>query len=103
MERVITRMASQRAVVIFTKSSCCMCHTITSLFSDLGVNAAVHELDHDPKGREMEKALVKKGCNPSVPAVFIGGELIGGTNEVMTRHLNGSLIPLLKRVGAIWL
>ncbi|PIA61606.1 hypothetical protein AQUCO_00300846v1 [Aquilegia coerulea] len=102
MERV-SRLASSKAVVIFSKSQCCMCHTVKSLFSDLGVNALVHEIDQDPRGRELERALLRKGCNPSVPAVFIGGELIGGANEVMARHLNGSLKVLLKNAGAIWL
>ncbi|KAF8401530.1 hypothetical protein HHK36_012470 [Tetracentron sinense] len=101
MERVM-RLADQRPVVIFSKSSCCMCHTIKTLFCDFGVNPAVHELDEDPKGKEMEKALLRLGCNPSVPAVFIGGELKGGANQIMTLHLNGSLIPLLKQVGALW-
>ncbi|WOL12185.1 glutaredoxin-C14 [Canna indica] len=53
MEKV-TKLASQRAVVICL-SSCCMCHTVKSLFHDLGVNAAIYELDEDPKGREMDK------------------------------------------------
>ncbi|KAI3848524.1 hypothetical protein MKW98_031718 [Papaver atlanticum] len=103
MERV-ARLAGQKAVVIFSKNSCCMSHSIKSLIiSELGVNAAVHELDEDPKGREMERALIKRGCNPAVPAVFIGGELVGGASEVMALHLNGSLTRLLKRVGALWL
>ncbi|KAF5190391.1 Glutaredoxin [Thalictrum thalictroides] len=102
MERV-ARLASSKAVVIFSKSTCCMCTTIKSLFSDIGVNALVLEIDQDPKGRELERALLRKGCNPSVPAVFIGGELIGGANEVMACHLNGSLRLLLKNAGAIWL
>ncbi|OVA10724.1 Glutaredoxin [Macleaya cordata] len=102
MERV-TKMVSERAVVIFSKTSCCMCHTIKTLFYDLGVHPAVHELDEDPKGKEIEKVLLRLGCNPAVPAVFIGGQLIGGANEVMTLHLSSSLIPLLKQAGAIWL
>ncbi|KAF7837860.1 monothiol glutaredoxin-S2 [Senna tora] len=101
MERV-TNMASERAVVIFSKSSCCMCHTIKTLFSDFGVNPAVHELDEIPRGRDVEQALSQLGCNPTVPAVFIGGDLVGGANEVMSLHLNRSLIPMLKRAGALW-
>ncbi|KAF9605378.1 hypothetical protein IFM89_016955 [Coptis chinensis] len=103
MAERISRLASQKPVVIFSKSSCCMCYTIKSLFSDLGVNAYVHEIDEDPKGREIERALLKKGCSPSVPAVYIGGALIGGANEVMARQLNGSLRPLLGQAGALWL
>ncbi|KAI3836672.1 hypothetical protein MKW92_040415 [Papaver armeniacum] len=100
----VTRLASQRAVVIFSKSTCCMSHTVKTLFYDLGVNPSVHELDQEPRaGKEMEEALIRLGCNPSVPAVFIGGQLVGGVSEVMTLHLSSSLIPLLKQAGAIWL
>ncbi|KAJ4967925.1 hypothetical protein NE237_014626 [Protea cynaroides] len=102
MDRV-AKLASQKAVVIFSKSSCCMSHAIKRLFYELGVSPAIHELDEDSKGREMEWALMSLGCSPSVPAVFIGGKLVGPTSEVMTLHLNGSLIPMLKDAGAMWL
>ncbi|CAK9145531.1 unnamed protein product [Ilex paraguariensis] len=101
MERV-SRMVSERPVVIFSKSSCCMCHTIKSLFSDFGVNPTVHELDEVRGSRDIEQALVRFGCNPTVPAVFIGGKLVGGANEVMSLHLKRSLKPMLKQAGALW-
>lgn len=99
------KLASERAVVVFTLSSCCMCHTVERLFSEqLGVNALVHELDKDPRGKEMERALLKMlGRGPAVPAVFIGGKLVGGTNKVMSLHLGGELVPMLKHAGALWL
>ncbi|KAK1627720.1 hypothetical protein QYE76_002035 [Lolium multiflorum] len=100
----VMKLASERAVVIFTLSSCCMCHTVARLFGDLGVNAVVHELDEDPRGKEMEKALLKMlGKGPSVPVVFIGGKLVGGTNKVMSLHLGGELVPMLRNAGALWL
>ncbi|XP_047318147.1 monothiol glutaredoxin-S2-like [Impatiens glandulifera] len=102
MERV-TKMVAERPVVIFSKSTCCMCYSVKTLFSEFGVNPAIHELDEIPRGREIEQALTRLGCNPSFPAVFIGGELVGGANEVMTLHLKRSLIPMLKRAGALWL
>ncbi|TVU23788.1 hypothetical protein EJB05_26170, partial [Eragrostis curvula] len=82
-----------------------MCHAVTSLLSDMSVNAAVHELDRDPRGREMERELARMlGCRvPAVPAVFIGGDLVGGTNRVMALHLAGELVPMLKSAGALWL
>ncbi|GAV73153.1 Glutaredoxin domain-containing protein [Cephalotus follicularis] len=103
MERV-SELAKERPVVIFSKSSCCMCHTIKTLFREFGVNPMVHELDEIPIGSEIEQALSKLGCsnNPTLPVVFIGGELLGGTNAVMSLHLNCSLIPMLLRVGAMW-
>ncbi|GFP81926.1 monothiol glutaredoxin-s4 [Phtheirospermum japonicum] len=96
-------MVSEKPVVIFSKSSCCMSHTVRTLFSDFGVNPTVYELDEISRGREIEQALTRLGCNPTVPAVFIGGELVGGANEVMSLHLQRALRPMLKRAGALWL
>ncbi|KAF6147243.1 hypothetical protein GIB67_039373 [Kingdonia uniflora] len=96
-------LASQQALTIFSKSSCCMCHTIKTLFKELEVNAVVYEIDETTRGKETEKVLARLGLSPVVPAVFIGGQLVGGANEVMTLHLSGSLIPMLRQAGAIWL
>ncbi|XP_030463158.1 monothiol glutaredoxin-S4-like [Syzygium oleosum] len=101
MDRV-NRMVSERPVVIFSKSTCCMCHTVKMLFREFGVNPMVHELDEMPRGREIEQALSRLGRSPTVPVVFISGELVGGTNEVMSLHLNRSLIPRLIQAGAMW-
>ena len=93
----IQALTSENGVVIFTKSTCCLCYAVTILFQELSVNPVVYEIDQDPEGREMEKALPKQGCSsPPVPAVFIGGKLVGSTNEVMSLHLSGNLIPLLR-------
>ncbi|XP_020252320.1 putative glutaredoxin-C14 [Asparagus officinalis] len=103
MERVMS-LASKHAVVIFSKSSCCMCHAIKSLFHDLGVNIVIYELDQEPKGRDIERALVQfVGPNTAIPSVFIGGTLIGSTDRIMSLHLDGDLIPFLRNAGAIWL
>ncbi|CAM8887492.1 hypothetical protein QQ045_026521 [Rhodiola kirilowii] len=100
----VTKLASQKAVVIFSKSSCCMSHAIKRLFYEQGVSPEVHELDEDSRGKEMEFALSKLlGCSPAVPAVFVGGKFVGSANTVMTLHLNGTLKKLLKDAGAIWL
>ncbi|CAA2967946.1 monothiol glutaredoxin-S10-like [Olea europaea subsp. europaea] len=99
----IAKLASEKAVVIFSKSSCCMCHTIKRLFYEQGVSPKIYELDEDSRGKEMERALMRLGCSTAVPAVFIGGEFVGSSNTIMTLHLNGSLKKLLKDAGALWL
>jgi glutaredoxin 3 len=99
MDRV-ARLASERAVVVFTASNCSMCDVVTSLLGSLGVNAAVHELDRDPRGLG---AGAVRGGTPTVPAVFVGGDLVGGTNRVMALHLAGELVPMLRNAGALWL
>ncbi|XP_019703073.1 glutaredoxin-C1-like [Elaeis guineensis] len=101
---MVMKLASQRAVVIFSTSSCCLCHAVKRLFLELGVNPAVYELDEDPRGREMERALTRHlGRSPPVPAVFIGGKFIGFTDRIMSLHLGGELVQLLRDAGAIWL
>ncbi|XWS40557.1 hypothetical protein CRYUN_Cryun17cG0005600 [Craigia yunnanensis] len=100
----IERLASENAVVIFSISTCCMCHAIKRLFCGMGVNPTVYELDEDPIGKDMEKALMRLlGNSPAVPVVFIGGKLVGAMDRVMASHINGTLVPLLKEAGALWL
>lgn len=79
-----------------------MSHTIKSLICGFGANPTVYELDQLPNGREVERALVQLGLNPSVPAVFIGQQLVGGANQIMTLQVQNQLSPLLRRAGAIW-
>ena len=100
----IERMASENAVVIFSVSTCCMCHAIKRLFCGMGVNPTVYELDEDPRGNDLEEALIRLlGASSAVPVVFIGGKLVGAIDQVMASHINGSLVPLLKEAGALWL
>ncbi|CAN1199921.1 GRXC13 [Linum perenne] len=97
MEKVMS-LASENGVVIFSKSSCCMCYAVNRLFQGIGVKPVVYEIDQDPDGcREMEKALMKLGTTTGpVPAVFIGGKFMGSTNEIMSAHLSGQLVHMLK-------
>ncbi|KAI3449537.1 hypothetical protein Pfo_006202 [Paulownia fortunei] len=100
MEKIV-KLASENGILIFSKSTCCLCYAVQILFQELGVHPLVHELDHDPEGKEIEKALMRMGCSGPVPAVFISGKLVGSTNEVMSLHLSGSLIPLLRPYQAL--
>ncbi|KAH6756194.1 Glutaredoxin family protein [Perilla frutescens var. hirtella] len=99
----VLRLASQKAVVIFSKNSCCMSHAIKRLFYELGVSPMICELDEQPNGREMERALMRLGCTPPVPVVFIGGKLVGSAKNILTFHIDGSLKIMLKDAGALWL
>ncbi|KAJ4800077.1 Thioredoxin superfamily protein [Rhynchospora pubera] len=107
----ITLMASNNAVVVFSVSTCCMCHVVKRLLLGLGVGPTVYELDQERGGREIQAVLsqllsaspVMSGPHGVVPVVFIGGKLLGGVDKVMSCHINGSLVPLLKQAGALWL
>lgn len=102
-------LASGNAVVIFSMSGCCMCHVVKQLLFGLGVGPTVVELDRDTSssaGREIHSLLfqlAEKGQQQPLPAVFIGGKFLGGIETVMACHINGTLVPLLKDAGALWL
>ncbi|KAI4381345.1 hypothetical protein MLD38_007424 [Melastoma candidum] len=107
LERIV-RLATGSAVVVFSMSGCCMCHAVKRLFCGMGVNPTVYELDHDPRGKEIERTLMRLvGINSpggmAVPVVFVGGKLVGAMDRVMASHINGTLVPLLKEAGALWL
>ncbi|CAA7396313.1 unnamed protein product [Spirodela intermedia] len=103
LERV-ERLAAENAVVIFSVSTCCMCHAVKRLFCGMGVNPTVYELDEDPRGADMERAFLQLLGGPSaVPVVFVGGKLVGAMDSVMASHISGTLVPLLKEAGALWL
>lgn len=103
VERV-ERLVADNAVVVFSVSSCCMCHVVKKLFCSMGVSPTVVELDEETGGADMERALIKiMGERPAVPAVFVGGKLIGGLDRLMACHISGALIPQLKEAGALWL
>ncbi|TKY52547.1 Monothiol glutaredoxin-S6 [Spatholobus suberectus] len=99
---LITSMVTDRPVVIFSKSTCCLSHSITSLIRNFGANPTVYELDEMPNGQQIERALLQMGCQPSVPVVFIGQQFIGGSKRVMSLHLRNELVPMLKNARAIW-
>lgn len=100
---LVTNLGAKKPVVIFSKSSCSMCHSIKTLIGSYGANATVYEIDEHPKGQQMERELkMLDSSRPSVPAVFIGHELVGGPDEIMSLQLKGKLVDLLKKANAIW-
>ncbi|KAL2474968.1 Glutaredoxin-C8 [Abeliophyllum distichum] len=96
----VSLLVTGNAVVVFTISGCCMCHVVKQLFFGLGVGPTIVELDHDACGRDIHRLLFQQ---LTIPAVFVGGKFLGGVERVMACHINGTLVPLLKEAGALWL
>nr|XP_009624457.2 monothiol glutaredoxin-S2-like [Nicotiana tomentosiformis] len=99
---MVMKLGAQSPVVIFNRSTCCMSHTIKMLIHNFSANPIVYELDRLQNGKELERALVELGCQPRVPPAFIGNELVGGSNEIMSLNIRGKLKQLLIRANAIW-
>ena len=101
----VRHLAACYAVVVFSMSGCCMCTVAKRLLFGLGVGPTVIELDEHSAGHDIQAVLYdlcSDGQQP-MPAIFIGGKFLGGIETLMAFHINGSLVPLLKDAGALWL
>ncbi|CAO1948038.1 unnamed protein product [Urochloa humidicola] len=97
----VERAVAESPVLVVGRRGCCLSHVVKRLLQGLGVNPAVHEVADEaalagvvPAGNEAGAAL---------PAVFVGGKLLGGLDRLMAVHISGELVPILKKAGALWL
>ncbi|CAL9059732.1 unnamed protein product [Musa banksii] len=106
----IRRAVEENPVVVVGRSGCCMVHVVRRLLHGQGVNPVVCEVGEDAD----EAALVAglQGADDdddidlaaaALPAVFVGGRLVGGLERLVAVHIAGELVPILKRAGALWL
>src|SRR5690606_41741745 len=95
----LQKMISEKSVVIFSKNSCCMSHSIKTLFVDFGVNPTIYELDEINRGKEIEQALAQRGGSPTAAVGLPGGQLVGGAKPDTGPHLNRSRSPRRHSVG----
>ncbi|CAH1448647.1 unnamed protein product [Lactuca virosa] len=110
METVYERvhhLANGNAVVLFSVSGCCMGHVAKQLLLGLGVGPTVVELDRETAGMEIHALLYRLAAGNDqqqpIPAIFVGGKFLGGIETLIACHINGTLVPLLKDAGALWL
>ncbi|XP_062217271.1 monothiol glutaredoxin-S5-like [Phragmites australis] len=94
----VGRAVAESSVLVVGRRGCCLSHVVKRLLQGLGVNPVVHEVAD-------EAVLV--GVVPAeataLPAVFVGGKLLGGLDRLMAVHISGELVPILKKAGALWL
>ncbi|XP_030552550.1 glutaredoxin-C6-like [Rhodamnia argentea] len=105
-ETRIQRLISEHPVIIFSRSSCCMCHVMRKLLASVGVNPTVIELDDDeidaiPTTPDPASGGGGRGGANPPPAVFIGGSCVGGLESLVALHLSGHLVPKLAEVGVL--
>ncbi|KAK1367904.1 Glutaredoxin domain-containing protein [Heracleum sosnowskyi] len=100
-ETRIQRLISENPVIIFSRTSCCMCHVMKRLLSTIGVHPTVIELDEDEIGA-LSAAVEESDRGGAVaPVVFIGGTRVGGLESLVALHLSGHLVAKLVEVGAL--
>lgn len=95
----VRRAVAECPVLVVGRRGCCLSHVVKRLLQGLGVNPAVHEV----AGEADLAGVVGAGDGAALPAVFVGGRLLGGLDRLMAVHISGDLVPILKDAGALWL
>ncbi|XP_064954725.1 monothiol glutaredoxin-S9-like [Musa acuminata AAA Group] len=101
----------ENPVVVVGRSGCFMVHVVRRLLLGQGVNPVVCEVGEDADEAAIMASLPPEAhderrtsaATVTLPAVFVGGRLVGGLDRLMAVHISGELVPILKRAGALWL
>ncbi|KAG8055924.1 hypothetical protein GUJ93_ZPchr0001g32968 [Zizania palustris] len=96
----VRRAVAESPVLVVGRRGCCLIHVVKRLLQGLGVNPAVHEVAGEAA---LARVVPAGGEAAALPAVFVGGKLLGGLDRLMAVHISGELVPILKKAGALWL
>ncbi|RWS08215.1 Thioredoxin reductase 1: cytoplasmic-like protein [Dinothrombium tinctorium] len=77
-----------------------MTSKVKALFDSLNVKYTSIELNTLENGSELQQALATKTNKKTVPQVFIRGTLIGGCDDTLSAHEQGTLQKMLNDVNA---
>ncbi|CAH9146580.1 unnamed protein product [Cuscuta epithymum] len=102
MAEMVNDLANEHPVVLFRKDEeCCQCESIISLVQgNYGASLQIYNLDEQEEGDAMKEHLQSLG---QLPAVYMGGNHLGSTEELLSMSITGTLKPTLLQVGAIFL
>jgi glutaredoxin 3 len=80
-------------VEIFTSLMCPYCSSAKSLLKQKGVDFKEVDVTFSPGKR---RDMAQRAGRTSVPQIWIGGEHVGGCDELQALDASGKLDPMLK-------
>ena len=86
-------------VVVFSKSTCGPCKRVRSLLDAYTEEAQYVELDARADMADCQDALEQLTGRRTVPQVFVGGKMLGGSDDAFRKHNCGTLAPALEAAG----
>lgn len=105
-QAILTNFLSDKKnpVVMFALEWCEFCWAVRKMFTALNIPYLSVDLDsvrlqQNDRGAMIRKALLDKIGSPTIPQLFIGGELVGGATEALQANDDGSLQALLDANG----
>jgi cysteine synthase A len=96
--------SASQPVVVFALTWCEFTWAVRKLFKRCGIAYRAVDLDsvafqNDNWGGKIRAALTEYSGVPTIPQIFIGGQLIGGASETLTAFAQGRLQELLNKHG----
>lgn len=82
-----------KSVEIYTGNFCGYCTRAKQLLSQKGVNFIEYQVGRDPEKRA--EMVQRSRGGRTVPQIFIGGQHVGGCNELYALDRAGKLDPIL--------
>lgn len=95
VEDLIQSEIDSNKIMVFSKSYCPYCAATKSLFSSLGVDFKVIELDQRPDGSDIQNKLAEMTGQRTVPNTFINGKHLGGNDKAQAANSSGELKKML--------
>lgn len=80
-------------IEIYTKAFCPYCARAKALLRRKGADFAETDISMNPGARDM--MMQRSGGRSTVPQIFIGGQHIGGSDDLSALDARGGLDPLL--------
>lgn len=102
----IDNLVKANSVLMLSFTTCPYCIKAKQVLDAKSAKYTVVELNEDPTGKAIRAELFDLVGRSSVPAIWIGGEFVGGCNDgpmggIVQLQEQGKLDDMLKKVGAI--
>ncbi|XP_058579548.1 thioredoxin reductase 3-like [Neofelis nebulosa] len=96
LRRRLLGLIEGNRVMIFSKSYCPHCTRVKELFSSLGVQCNILELDQVDDGANVQEVLSEITNQRTVPNIFVNKVHMGGCDRTFQAHQSGLLQKLLQ-------
>lgn len=79
-------------VTIYTRQLCGFCTAAKRLLDKKGVNYTEHDATFAP---QLKREMIQKSGRTTFPQIFVGGDHVGGCDDLMALDRNGGLDAML--------
>ncbi len=102
--RFVDETVASTPVVMFALEWCEFCWSARNLFAAMGIDYESVDLDSvayqaGERGNKIRAVLAERTGSPTIPQIFVNGELVGGCTELFDFQRSGGLADALDRMG----